>query len=56
MIKSIDYIDTHFEIPELTKIHSRPTYDNLKVTKHELKTNGSIVSSSVGGGRNGHVA
>ena len=55
MSKSIDYINTYFEIPELTKIHGRPTYENLKTVKNELKTNASAVSSSLGGGRNGHV-
>lgn len=55
MSKSIDYINTYFEIPELTKIHGRPTYENLKIIKNELKTNASAVASSFGGGRNGHV-
>ena len=55
MTKSIDYINTYFEFPELTKIHGRPTYENLKTIKNELTTNGSTVSSSLGGGRNGHT-
>ena len=55
MTKSIDYINTYFELPELTKIHSRPAYENLKVTKEELTMNASTASSSLGGGRNGHM-
>ena len=55
MIKFIDYINVYSEIPELTKIYGRPTYDNLKVIKGELKTNSSTVSSSLGGGRYGDV-
>ena len=52
---NIDYVSTYFEIPELTKIHSRPKFDNLKVIKNELKTNGSSVTTDLGGGLNGHV-
>ena len=52
---NIDYVSTYFEIPELTKIHGRPTFDKLKVIKNELKTNGSSVTTDLGGGLNGHV-
>ena len=55
MTKSIDYINTYFEFPVLTKIHGRPTYENLKTIKNELTTNGSTVSSSLSGGTNGHT-
>ena len=55
MTKSIDNIKTYFKFPELTKIHGRPMYENLKVVKNELTTNSSTVSSSLGGGRNGHT-
>jgi hypothetical protein len=52
---NIDYVGTYFEIPELTKIHARPTFENLKIIKNELKTNGSSVTTDLGGGINGHV-
>ena len=52
---NIDYVSTYFEIPELTKIHGRPTFETLKVIKNELKTNGSSVTTDLGGGLNGHV-
>ena len=54
-LKRIDYINTNFEYPVLTKIHGRPNYDNFKIIKHEMKTNGASVSSKLGGGANGHV-
>ena len=53
--KHIDYINTYFEYPVLTKIHGRPNYDNIKIIKDEMKTNGASVSSELGGGANGHV-
>ena len=51
----VDYIKTHFEYPELTKVHKSPTYDTLKKIKDELKTNASRVTSDLGGGGHGHL-
>ena len=56
MTKYKDCIDTLFEIPELTNIHGRPTYNNVKIVEDGLKTNGSTVTSSLGGVRNVHVS
>ena len=32
---NIDYVDTYFELPTLTKIHGEPTYFQLKELKNE---------------------
>ena len=52
---NIDYVDTYFEIPTLTKIHGEPTYFQLKELKNELKANATSVTSDLGGGANGHL-
>ena len=51
----VDYINTAFEYPELTKIHDVPTYKLLKKIKDELKTNASKVQCDLGGGKHGHL-
>ena len=51
----IDYINTHFEYPTLTRIHGQPTYPSLKIIKDEMKANASSVLSDLGGGANGHL-
>ena len=52
---AVDYLKTHFEYPELTKVHKNPTYATLKTIKDELKTNAARVTSDLGGGGNGHL-
>ena len=52
---NIDYVDTYFEYPTLTKIHGEPTYETLKTIKNELKSNACSVTSDLGGGANGHL-
>ena len=47
---NIDYVDTYFEFPTLTKIHGEPTYFHLKELKNELKANAASVTSDLGGG------
>ena len=42
---NIDYVDTYFEFPSLTRIHGQPTYASLKIVKDELKANASSVTS-----------
>ena len=51
----VDYLKTHFEYTELTKVHKCPSYDTLKKIKDELKTNASRVTSDLGGGGHGHL-
>jgi hypothetical protein len=52
---NIDYINRHFQFPELSKIHGEPTYEALQIIKDELKANATSVQSSLGGGANGHL-
>ena len=52
---NIDYVDTYFEFPTLTKIHGEPTYFQLKELKNELKSNATSVTSDLGGGGHGHL-
>ena len=51
----VDYINTTFEFPELTKIYDVPTYKLLKKIKDELKTKASKVQCDLGGGNHGHL-
>ena len=52
---NIDYVDTYFEVPTLTRIHGEPTYFKLKELKNELKSNATSVTTDLGGGANGHL-
>ena len=52
---NIDYVETYFENPVLTKIHGEPTYWTLKLIKDELKSNASAVTTEIGGGAHGHL-
>ena len=52
---NIDYVDTYFENPVLTKIHGEPTYKGLKTLKNELKSNAISVTSDLGGGAHGQL-
>ena len=51
----IDYKNTHFEFPELTRIHGQPTTANLITLQREVRANSSTVYSSLGRGHNGHL-
>ena len=50
-----NYIETHFEYKELTKIHGEPTYETIKEIEKEIKANAKSVRSSLGGGNFGHL-
>ena len=52
---NVDYINSVFEYPVLTKISGRPVYSSLKVIKNELKANEGKVQCELGGGNNGHL-
>ena len=52
---AINYIETHFEFKELTKIHGEPTYETIKTLHNQLKANASLVPSGLGGGTFGHL-
>ena len=56
MIKSdIDYKTTHFEYPELTRIHGEPTTQNLITLQREIRANAITVHTTLGGGHHGHL-
>ena len=52
---NIDYINTSFEYPILTKIQGQPTYVTLKIIKDEMKENATSVSKDLGGSANGYI-
>ena len=52
---TVDYKNSIFEYPVLTKINARPTYPSLKTIKNELKANAGKVQCELGGGANGHL-
>ena len=51
----IDYKNTHFKIPELTRIHSKPTTANLITLQQEIKSNAMTVHTTLGGGHYKHL-
>ena len=51
---NIDYANTYFEFPELTKIHGAPNYPTLRIIKDEMKANAHSVASDLGGAAHGH--
>ena len=52
---SANYIETHIEYLDLTKIVCCPTYDTLQVLKNEIKANALSVHSNLRGGQHGHL-
>lgn len=52
---NIDYVNSVFKYPVLTKITARRTYSSLKTIKNELKANAGKVQCELGGGNNGHL-
>ena len=52
---NIDYVNTSFQYPVLTKVHDTPTYELLKRIKDEMKANASNVQCDLGGGKHGHL-
>ena len=51
----INYKNTHFEHPELTRIHGIPTTADLITLQHEVQANLSTVHTTLGGGYLGHL-
>ena len=52
---NIDYVDTYFKFPSLTKIRRELTYASLKTIKDELRVNATDVTTDLGGGAHGHL-
>jgi hypothetical protein len=54
-IPSINYRETYFPKPDLTRIICIPTYETLHQMQLELKTNALSVHSNLGGAAHGHL-
>ena len=51
----VDLKQTFFDYPELSKISGEPTLGSLMTLRNELKANAQSVSTTLGGGANGHL-
>jgi hypothetical protein len=51
----INYRESYFQHPSLTKISGDPTYTSLAKLEKECKANGKSVRSTLGGGNQGHL-
>ena len=51
----VNYRDSYFQHPSLTKITGDPTYSSLAKLEQECKANGKSVNSTLGGGLQGHL-
>jgi hypothetical protein len=54
-VSQINYRESYFQHPSLTKISGDPTYTSLAKLERECKANGKSVSSTLGGGLQGHL-
>jgi hypothetical protein len=54
-VSQINYQESYFQHPLLTKISGDPTYTSLAKLGRECKANGKSVSSNLGGGLQGHL-
>jgi hypothetical protein len=52
----INYQETYFEYPDLTKIYGKPTSESLFKLHNELKANAQSVYSNLSDGTHGHLA
>ena len=52
---SVNYKDSYFEHPVLTKIRGEPTYETLHHLKNELKSNASSVPTTLGSSNHGYL-
>ena len=52
----INYRETYFEFPELTKIQGEPNSESLYKLRNELKANAQAVYSNLSDGAHGHLA
>jgi hypothetical protein len=51
----VNYRESYFQHPTLTKITGDPTYANLAKLERKCKANGKSVSTTLGGGLQGHL-
>ena len=52
----INYRETYFEFPELTKLQGEPDCESLFSLRNELKANAQAVYSNLSDGAHGHLA
>ncbi len=52
---TVDYRNTVFEHPTLTRIHGEPTFEGIHHLHKELMINAQTVHSDLGGGTHGHL-
>eukprot|EP00957_Ditylum_brightwellii_P031882 2417545-Ditylum_brightwellii.AAC.1 len=50
MQQGIDYRNTYFKLPDLSKIHGEPTTGSLLVLKNEVKASTMMLPTTLGGG------
>ena len=55
MFTQINYRETFFQHPTLTKIAGDPTYTSLAKLERECKSNAKSILSDLGGGAQGHL-
>jgi len=56
-VNGINYHDTFFEFPDLTKIHGEPAdSESLYKIRNELRANAKSVYSNLSDGAHGHLA
>jgi hypothetical protein len=54
-ISHVNYRESYFQHPTLTKINGDPTYASFAKLERECKANGKSVSTTLGGGLQGHL-
>jgi hypothetical protein len=54
-ISHVNYCESYFQHPTLTKINGDPAYTSLAKLKRECKAKGKSVSTTLGGGLQGHL-
>ena len=55
LTSSVNYKDSYFEHPFITRIRGEPTYETLHHIKNKLKAKSSSVSTTLGGGNYVHL-
>jgi hypothetical protein len=56
VFSGINYRETYFEFPELTKVRGDPTSESLFKLRNELKANAKSVCSNLSDEDHGHLA
>eukprot|EP00957_Ditylum_brightwellii_P027430 2073432-Ditylum_brightwellii.AAC.1 len=51
----VDYKNIVFKKSVLTHVHGKPTMATLLTSRNEVRANAQSVTTTLGGGRNGHI-